>query len=177
MRKYLILLVAIATMFFAIPSFADPPQCEGPPDLCAQIAELQKSLDTHKADSEKTASDKAASNRKSLSDRMGKLVGAAASISIVLKMLLSMLKSWKDVFTDDKGKAWLKAITIVIGLALFFITNLGFGMAWWEALILAGGGPGAIAVHELGKLIPVMLGKAKAEPEKKDVPKNEEKPV
>ena len=143
---------------------AAPAKCEGPPELCAQILELRGKLDAQKAltdkdQGEKTAAVKAA--EQSQTDKLAKAMAAAASIAVVLKLLLSGLKSWKSYFTTDKGKAWLKITTLGIGFLAFLLTNFGMGLSWWQALIVAGGGPGAILVHELSRLIPVVEGKKK----------------
>jgi hypothetical protein len=155
-----ILLVPVAAFAQAAPAA----KCEGPPELCAQILELRGKLDAQKAltdkdQGEKTAAVKAA--EQSQTDRLAKAMAAAASIAVVLKLLLSGLKSWKGYFSTDKGKAWLKITTLGIGFIAFLLTNFGMGLSWWQALIVAGGGPGAILVHELSRLIPVVEGKKK----------------
>jgi hypothetical protein len=145
-------------------AFAQAAKCDGPPELCAQILDLRGKLEAQKAltdkdQGEKTAAVKAA--EQSQTDKLAKAMAAAASIAVVLKLLLSGLKSWKSYFTTDKGKAWLKITTLGIGFLAFLLTNFGMGLSWWQALIVAGGGPGAILVHELSRLIPVVEGKKK----------------
>jgi uncharacterized Rmd1/YagE family protein len=96
-------------------------------------------------------------------ENVARMIAFAAVLAILLKALVSALQSWKGFFTTDKQKAWLKIITLVVGFIAFLASNIGFGIPWWQSIILAGGGPGAIMVHELLKLIPVLMGKKKYE--------------
>ena len=143
-------------------------KCEGPPDLCSKIAALQVKVSDQKKAAEAAAGEKTEEQKnqdKKHQDRVVKLIAAAGTISAVLKVLLSALSGWKDYFTTDVGKAWLRAITLVVGFVAFIMTNIGFGIPWWQALIVAGGGPGAILVHEMMKLIPAIRGKGPLPPE------------
>ncbi len=163
MRSFLFTIVFVLTSIFTLPAFAQQ-KCEGPPELCAQVEELNKRLAEQKAVSDKYAGEKTAEVKKSddrNKARAQKLIAFAASIAILLKFLISALSSWKPYFKTDKGKAWLKAITVGAGFLTFLLTNVGFGIPWWQALILAGGGPGAIVFHDLTKLIPVIRGQKK----------------
>lgn len=143
--------------------------CEGPPELCAQIADLQAKLVVQKA---AAAKDTAAEleNEKKSQDRTVKLIAAAGTMAAVLKVLLSLLGSWKDFFKTTKGQAWIRVITLAVGLIAFVLSNIGFGIPWWQALILAGGGPGAIIVHELLKLLPALKGEGPL-PSEEETPK------
>lgn len=142
-------------------------KCEGPPELCAQIQSLQTALKQRQdtvndmSNKEKVSDAAEVVKDKTKEDMMKRAVAGAAVMGILLKVLLSVLKNWKEYFTTDKGKAWLKASTLVVGLLAFVVSNVGYGIPFWESLILAGGGPASIAFHELGKLIPVIQGKAK----------------
>jgi hypothetical protein len=172
MKKHLILW-ALLFCFLGIDSSASAQEqkCEGPTELCAQIIDLKAKIEAQKALSEKEASEKTEADKakeKKRAEDMEKMVALAATIAVVLKTLLSALKGWSSYFTTDKGKAWLKVTTLVVGFAAFFATNIGLGIPWWGALIAAGGGPGAILVHELMKLFPVMLGKAPLPDDEKD---------
>lgn len=171
MKKIVVLVLTIAMFLLAFPTIAQqppPPKCEGPADMCAQIQELKTALEKQKAVSDaqdqvkdtKVAAEVAAADQ-AKEAKIAKLIAAAGVMAIMLKILLSMLKSWKDYFTSDKGKAWLKIISLLVGCIAFIISNIGFGIPWWQALMLASGGPGAILVHELIKLFPVIEGKAK----------------
>lgn len=183
MKKLVILLFAVLAITVASPSFAQQ-ECEGPPELCAQIIELKSAVGAQKELSKKQSEDSTAATEaaeKKRSEDMARMVGFAATIAILLKALLSALSGWKSYFKTDKGRAWLKIITVVVGFAAFIATNIGFGIPWWQALIVAGGGPGSILVHELMKLIPVIRGKAPLPADERDSSpskpedKNEEK--
>lgn len=163
-----------------VASAQDKQKCEGPPDLCAQILELKAKLDAQKAEKDKVSAekdtataekDKAVTEKgvakleaeKKDAENVARMLAFAAILAILLKSLVSALQSWKGFFTTDKQKAWLKIITLVVGFIAFLLSNIGFGIPWWQSMILAGGGPGAILVHELMKLIPVLMGKKKYE--------------
>lgn len=151
---------------------AQEKKCEGPAQLCQEISELQNQLENQKslrqaAESKETEEvSKARVEAKKEDDhekeeRMKKVIGLAALMAVVLKLLISSLNSWKGYFTTDKQKAWLKVSLVGVGFITFLLTNIGYGIPWWQALILAGGGPASIAVHEVTKLVPVLRGKKK----------------
>jgi hypothetical protein len=164
MKKFLTVLVASLVLLIPSISYSQEQKCDGPPALCAQIKELQQDLNKQKSlsasnslkisqeDQEKEAKHKAL---------VMKLTAGAASMAVALKILLSLLANWKDYFQGDKGKAWLRIITLSVGLLAFLASNIGFGIPWYSAIILAGGGPGAIVIHEIMKIIPVLKGKEK----------------
>jgi len=181
MKRILLAVLAVLTLvltaLFAVPAYAQAPsssstpKCEGPAALCAQVLELQQKVEAQKAVADKAAGEKTAEAKaldKKRSDDTAKMVAFAATLAILLKTLLSALKGWKDYFKTDKGKAWLKIISVVVGFAAFILTNIGFGIPWWQALIVAGGGPGSILVHELMKLVPVIRGKKPSPADEKD---------
>lgn len=154
---------------------AAPAKCEGPAELCQKMAELTAALEAQKKAEANDLAKAKADDAKEKDERMAKLVAAAAVMAVVLRSLLLSLQSWKEFFTTDKGKAWLKVITLGVGFVAFIMTNIGFGIPWWQALILGAGGPGAILVHELMKMIPVIRGQkkyaeAEAEPKPEDKP-------
>lgn len=180
-RLLAILLIPLFAVLLAVPSFAEAPKgCEGPADLCQQISELNKKLATVKAtaakDVEKKVSAAEAESDKKKEERMAKVIASAAALAVALKFLLSFLEKWKGYFTGVKGRAWLKVVTLVVGLVAFVATNVGMGLPIWQSLILAGGGPGAILVHELQKLIPVLTGKKKDLPVSVPPPPSDEAP-
>lgn len=132
----------------------------------AQIGELESKLTAQTALVDQKEAEKKTEVVKSQqkdAENVARMIALAAVLAIALKTLVSVLQSWKGFFTTDKQKAWLKIATLVIGFLAFLLTNIGFGIPWWQAIILAGGGPGAIMVHELTKMIPVLLGKKKYE--------------
>ncbi len=183
MKKLIMLVAFVVASLAAGPSFAQEAQkCEGPADLCAQVSELQQKLSAQKAASDAQASEKTEEQKlsqKKTEMKAAEMVAIAATIAVVLKFLLSALKGWKSYFHTDKGKAWLKVITLLVGFAAFILTNIGLGIPWWQAMIVAGGGPGSILAHEFMKLIPVLEGKAPMpeDDEEKDVVKTETKTV
>lgn len=144
----------------------------------AQIGELESKLDAQKALTDQKEAEKVTTvlkTEKKDAENVARMIAFAAVLAIALKTLVSALQSWKGFFTTDKQKAWLKIATLVIGFLAFLLTNIGFGIPWWQAIILAGGGPGAIMVHELMKMIPVLLGKKKYESKSEPPPPDGEK--
>lgn len=144
----------------------DVPECEGSPEVCAQVQELQgklKTLEEAKKGQEKAMSDVKNRTEEKNSDDMIKAMAMAAALASGLKLLLSSLKKWKGFFKTGKQKAILQITTLLIGIAAFFATNIGMGMPFWMSLIVAGGGPGAMLVHDFQDLVMVLLGKKKFE--------------
>jgi hypothetical protein len=164
--KIRILLTAIMVMFAVVvvtPTVAQQ-KCDGPQDLCAQILELQKDIATQKAVSVKSSAESVAVEA-AKSQRMAHLIAMAASLAVVLKLLISMLKSWTTWLENDKQKAMMKAALLLLGFGSFVAGNIGMGLPWWQALVVAGGPPGAILVHELSDLFLVFKGKKKLTPD------------
>lgn len=197
--KKLLSLAALAAFLWALcapaVALAQAPQqkCEGPAELCAQVLDLKAKLDAQKALTEQKGAEKDSANaekdkvkaetttavlksEKKDAENVARMIAFAAILAIALKTLVSVLQSWKGFFTTDKQKAWLKIATLVIGFLAFLASNIGFGIPWWQSIILAGGGPGAIMVHELTKLIPVLMGKKKYV-SKSDPPPPDDKPT
>lgn len=76
-------------------------------------------------------------------------------ISIILKLLLSLLKTVAPFFnTNPKASLILRLGTIVVGVLVFIFSDLALGMPWWEALIAGMSGPGAVLWHEYSKMLP-----------------------
>ena len=162
----LFLSVFLALSLFCLPSFAQDKKCDGPAQLCQQIADLQAQVQVQKDMKDQAAlkehADLAAAkaaNDAAEEERMKKVIAAAALMAVVLKLLVSSLKSWKGFFKTDKQKAGLKIALVGLSVAIFLVTNMSYGIPWWQALILAGGGPASIAVHEILKLFEVLSGK------------------
>ncbi len=163
----LILLVAPSAAYGQDPA---PQECEGPPELCQQLLELNTKLAAAKA-AKKAVETKidqkvdqevaveVAKDDKSKEERMAKVIAFAAALAVGLKILLSILDQWKGYFTTVRGKAVLKLITLAVGFVAFLATNIGMGMSWWQSLILAGGGPGALLVHDIAEILPALTGK------------------
>lgn len=185
--KKLVSLAALAAFLIALimPVLAmaqEAQKCEGPAELCAQVLDLKSKLDqqrtlTDKKDEEKSVEKKAAVQevKKQEEHKTAVSIAIAASMAVILKLIVSMLQSWKGYFTTDKQKAGLKIGILVVGFIAFLLTNRGLGMDWWQSVIIAGGGPGAMLVHDLQKLIPVFLGKRKYESKSDPPPPDAEK--
>lgn len=140
--------------------------CQGPPEMCQQINDLQGQVEDLK--SSNTAMK--ANPEDDISDKMAKAIAAAGALALFLKMLMSVLKSWKGRVHTDRDKALIRAATLIVSVLTFLATNVGAGLPWWQALVISGGGPGAIALHEIMKLIPVIQGKTRLP--KSDPPPN-----
>ncbi len=161
----LILALLLSVLLVPSAAFAQA-KCDGSPELCQQVLDLTAKLAAEKAAKEAVAKDEGkqvavavARDDQSKSDRTARLIAIAGTLAVVLKILLSVLDQWKGYFTSIKGKAILKLITVAVGFLAFVATNIGFGLPWWQALILAGGGPGALLVHDVVEIIPALNGK------------------
>jgi hypothetical protein len=174
MYKLLSGLIVSIIIAFSIPVHAQA-KCEGPAELCTEIQQLRTDISARKS-LEVKATAEAAAKEQQKEGRTQKMIAGAAILAVLLKTLLSGVKSWTGYFTTDKQKAALKLITVGVGLLAFIVTNIGYGIPWWQALILAGGGPASVAVHEFTAMVPVLNGKAKLPPSdpppagKQDVP-------
>ena len=179
MNRLLALIVIVAALCApALASAQD--KCEGPQELCAQVLQLKADLETQKKAAQdalaaKTTDERQVAalqaQRKDQEAKTVKFVGAMSTLAVVLKILLSLLTSWKDaIFKSDRGKASLRLVILGITLGIFLTTNMGFGIPWWQALILAAGGPLSMVLHEMMKLIPVVRGKAKLQDPPADPP-------
>jgi hypothetical protein len=173
MRHLFALLVFLLSSFLLAPAFAQalqPTGCDGPPELCQEVKDLTAKLQAEKDAKAAVTKDEGkkvetkvavavAQDDKKKSDRTAKLIAMAGTLAVGLKMLLTVLDNWKGYFTSIKGKAVLKLITVAVGFVAFMATNIGFGLPFWQALILAGGGPGALLVHDIVDIIPALSGK------------------
>lgn len=169
MKKLFFLISILASVFVISPALAQEKKCEGPDDLCSQIVDLQKKIDDQKAVIKQNNEEIAIKDTQD-AEKAAKLTAAAALMAVILKLILSVLSNWKEYFKTDKGKAWVRLSTLVIGFLAFIATNIGLGIVWWQSLIVAFGGPGAILVHELAKVIPALRGTGKLPPEENDPP-------
>lgn len=144
-------------------------QCVGPAELCAQVVELKSKL----ANQQQQTSQIAVSHDKQASDRAAKAMAAAAMMAVIIKLIISALRAWGGYLKGDRGQAIIKIALGFLGVFVLGLTNYGFGMVWWQALIIAGGAPGAIVVHEIVALWPVIIGKEKLK-EVKDLPPDQD---
>lgn len=135
MKKLHVQALAVASVLL-IAGAAWSQECSGADETCRKLEEMRKMAEA--------------------SQGMPKAVAGAAGIAVILKLTLSILKSWQDFFISEPGKTWLRIITLGVGAVVFVVTLIGYGMPWWQAAVLAAGGPGAIVVHEISKLLPMM---------------------
>jgi len=140
MKAWLSVLVMLLVMMVGRVAFAI--DCEGPPELCAQLQQLQQGE---------------ASTQK--------LIAIALALTIGLKTLISVLKAISPAVASDKAKAWIRIAVILFTLIVGVTSSIGLGVPWWQALILAASGPLSISLNELMKLLPVVKGKAPLPPE------------
>lgn len=86
-------------------------------------------------------------------DRAGKLAGVMALLAALFKLLLSSVKAMGLLtFWRRRQAAVIRITTLVLGIAVFLMSNLLAGMPWWEALMLSLSGPGSMVVHEYSRL-------------------------
>lgn len=76
------------------------------------------------------------------------LLSVVFGVSAVLWLLLALLRAY--------GPRWIsprvvRLTTLVAAPVLTFMSAYGAGMPWFDAVILAGGGPGALLLNELGR--------------------------
>lgn len=160
---WLLLLIAL----FSSKAFAQ--DCDGSPEFCHEFIQMNDKLrHTEVALSEVTHQkdlivDEAQAQINMAVEEVGtktaKMAAIAAAIAVFLRSVLSFLKSIEKIPDTPKGKAWMKLSTLLVGFLIFVASNLGVGMPWWQALILAGGGPGSILVNELAKAWPILFGR------------------
>ena len=133
--------------------------CTGSAEVCAEIRSLRSKVGELRESNDKMA--ELSGVKENTSDRMAKSIAIAGTMAILLKMLTSVLRGWKGRVHADADKAKIKIASISVGVLAFLATNIGAGLPWWQAIVIAGGGPGSIAVHEIMKLVPVLQGKKK----------------
>lgn len=75
-------------------------------------------------------------------------------VTLVLKLLLSLLKVATPFLKGPKAGLIIRLSTVGVGVLVFLFSNLTLGMPWWDALIAAIGGPGALFFHEISKVFP-----------------------
>lgn len=183
--------ILLTVMLFPIYAHAEEEKCKGPKDICEELLRLRKQVaDKNKLVeekeekvqktevavketseyAEKTSSyardkeieaDTLRQEKKKEEDTTAQNILIAGMIATGLRILYSVMKAWKGFFTTERQKAGFKIAALFIGVLAFVFTNLGLGMSWMNSLILAGGGPGAIMIHEFTKLLPIMMGRKK----------------
>jgi hypothetical protein len=87
-------------------------------------------------------------------DKTAMFMAISALIAIALKVLLSLLKlTGAAIF---KNSTFLKIVPLVLGVLIYLFADFAAGVVWYEALIVAAGGPGAILFNEVWELLPIL---------------------
>lgn len=94
---------------------------------------------------------------KNTEDKTAKAMAICGLIAIILKIVLSVFKLIPAAIF--KNKTFLKVFPLGVGLAIFLVSAFAAGEPWYNALIMAAGGPGAILFHEVWKLVPIAQDK------------------
>jgi hypothetical protein len=96
--------------------------------------------------------DAAGAIKEAKGDRTAMFIAISALLAAVFKVLLDLLKlTGAAIF---KNKTFLKVAPLVLGFIVFLCTAFAAGQEWYNALIMAFAGPGAIMITEISKLIP-----------------------
>lgn len=166
--KYLITLA-----FILLTSVVSAQECEGSPDFCREFSLVQEKLKRTESDLQvfkheaEVLNESLVANTSHVAEEIGgqtaKVAAMAAAIAVFLRSLLNFLQSAEKIPSSPKAKAWMKVSTLFVGFLIFIASSLGMGMPWWQAIILAGGGPGSILVNELAKVLPIILNQSKPE--------------
>jgi len=83
-------------------------------------------------------------------DKTAMFLAISGLIAAILKLLLWAARTWfRKLF--EKGFV-LRIICVVVGFAVYLLSDFAAGVEWYNALILALGGPGAILITELQKI-------------------------
>lgn len=85
---------------------------------------------------------------KANSDKSAKMLLWAALIAAGLKLLLSGV----NLLAGRKPTKWLAWIAMGLAVPIALLSHFAGGHSWFDSLVYAGAGPGAIVVHELMKL-------------------------
>jgi len=94
--------------------------------------------------------------------KVPKLLAIMGLLAAVFKLLLSFLKWLSKWWVTKTGKMVLRTVTLVLGVATFFVTSMAMGEPWYNSLLLALSGPGSLALHEISQLVPGVNTKKKA---------------
>lgn len=145
MRKLIVLLVLFCafapTLAFAQPTPIPAPPADSlgvqppvmqPAPMLEQLRDLQAKYQALKDSKDKSA----------------KMLLWAALIAAGLKMALSAV----NALAGKKPKQWLALVALVLAVPIALLSHFAAGNSWFDSLIYAGAGPGAIVVHELVKI-------------------------
>ncbi len=84
---------------------------------------------------------------KSNKDKSARMLLWAAAIAAALKLLLSGI----NLLAGKKPKQWLALIALGLGVPIYLLSHFVAGHGWFDSILVAGAGPGAVFVHELIK--------------------------
>ncbi len=161
MKTFLAILLCFSFSCFVSPAFADTPTIvdAGAPDAGSAVAadpangvvtpavQPAPALDT--VDGAKQAytdiKSKYEALKKSGGDGSPKKLAFAAFLAIVLKYLLDAV----NVVSRRGLKKQLAWVALGLAVPIALLSKYAGGTGWFEALVYAGSGPGAVVVHEL----------------------------
>jgi hypothetical protein len=141
MRYFIALLVIFA---LAAPAFAQTI----PPPPAGSVEVLQPVMTESPLDQLRDLQAKYVALRAE-KDKGAKMLLIAGAIAGGLKILLSVVNR----VAGDKPKRWLALLALFLAVPIALLTHYAAGHGWVDSIIVAGGGPGAIVVHELMKLL------------------------
>lgn len=76
------------------------------------------------------------------------LLSVVFGVSAALWLLLALLRAYGPRWISPRV---IRLSTLIAAPVLTFASAWGAGMPWFDAVILAGGGPGALLLNELGR--------------------------
>lgn len=78
------------------------------------------------------------------------LLGITGAIAACLWALIAALKKWGPAWISSTKIRWA---TLIISPIAIFLGAYASGVGWFNALVLAGGGPGATLLNEIGRAV------------------------
>lgn len=91
----------------------------------------------------------------------GMFLAVAALLALLFKVLLSTLRFFaKEApwLKTQKGKAWVRMLTLALGALAGFTAALALEMPWTEAFVIGFSGPLSVATHEYSKIAKMLTG-------------------
>jgi hypothetical protein len=71
----------------------------------------------------------------------------AGLLAVAMKVLIDLLKLLSDRF--DRGKKYIPWVAMISAVPIALLSHYAAGEGWMASVLIAGGGPGAVIVHEL----------------------------
>lgn len=132
MRRYTLPILAIFCAFLGLGFMAGRAFAEPAADPLTELAALKAAYLALKANADPSL----------------KPLMWAGLISLGLKTILSVLNAvW------SKPKRWLAWTALIAAVPIALLAHYAGGHGWMSALVVAGGGPGAILLNEILKLV------------------------